>query len=123
MIGSARNAKAKIASAERVAAVGSRAYPRLDLVEAFVVTLPDGAVVVSRGARSVDGFAELATSDFEVVVPSRLDPYGPKPGARSDAGFRRRSIPSLDGNSLKEQSIGFAGHSRVVTCFEVFEIV
>ncbi len=44
----------------RVAIVGSRSYPRPDLVEAFVADLPDGSVVVSGGARGADTFAEEA---------------------------------------------------------------
>ena len=38
----------------RVAVVGSRDYPDLDAVRAFVHSLPQGTVVVSGGARGVD---------------------------------------------------------------------
>ena len=41
-----------------VAIVGSRDYPRLDLVRAFVRSLPEDACVVSGGARGVDQAAE-----------------------------------------------------------------
>src|SRR5262249_41900095 len=56
--------------AERIAIVGSRAYPRLDLVEAFVASLPPGTVVLSGGARGVDTVAEIAARErrLEVVV-------------------------------------------------------
>jgi hypothetical protein len=55
---------------DRVAIVGSRAYPRLDLIEAFVASLPAGTVVVSGGARGVDSVAEIAARDrgLDVVV-------------------------------------------------------
>lgn len=54
----------------RIAIVGSRAYPRLDLVEAFVAALPVGTIVVSGGARGVDTVAEIVARDrgLEVIV-------------------------------------------------------
>ncbi len=44
----------------QIAIVGSRSYPRPDLVEAFVADLPDDTVVISGGARGADTFAEEA---------------------------------------------------------------
>lgn len=45
---------------DRIAIVGSRAYPRPSVVETFVAGLPAGAVVVSGGAPGVDSIAEHA---------------------------------------------------------------
>lgn len=42
----------------KVAIVGSRDYPRLDLVRQFVRNLPENAIVVSGGARGVDKTAQ-----------------------------------------------------------------
>lgn len=47
-----------IAPEERVAIVGSRAFPNRDLVTRFVRALPPGTIVVSGGARGVDQWAE-----------------------------------------------------------------
>jgi len=51
------------------AVVGSREYPRLDLVRAFVSKLPHGSVVISGAARGVDATAEDAglANGLEVV--------------------------------------------------------
>src|SRR6266704_7033454 len=43
---------------ERVAIVGSRGYPNLEEVMAYVGTLPLGTVVISSGARGVDQAGE-----------------------------------------------------------------
>jgi hypothetical protein len=43
-----------------VAVVGSRGYPRLDLVEKFIQALPPGTTLVSGGAPGVDTIAETA---------------------------------------------------------------
>jgi hypothetical protein len=45
---------------QRVAFIGSRTFPAPDLVARFVAKLPEGAVVVSGGARGVDTWAEEA---------------------------------------------------------------
>jgi hypothetical protein len=54
----------------RIAIVGSRQFPRLDLVEAFVVSLAPGTVVVSGGAQGVDNAAERAARacGLEVII-------------------------------------------------------
>lgn len=55
---------------DRIAIVGSRRFPRLELVEAFVVSLAPGTVVVSGGAEGVDSAAERAARarGLEVIV-------------------------------------------------------
>lgn len=45
---------------ERVAVVGARNHPNLDLVREYVRSLPDGTVVVSGGADGVDTAAREA---------------------------------------------------------------
>jgi hypothetical protein len=47
-----------VAAPISVAVIGSREYPRLDLVEKFVASLPRGTRVVSGGAPGVDATAE-----------------------------------------------------------------
>lgn len=44
----------------KLALIGSRDYPALDLVRRFIVDLPADTVVVSGGARGVDSAAEDA---------------------------------------------------------------
>lgn len=61
-------------SPERVAIVGSRNYPDLEEVRAYVGTLPLGTVVVSGGARGVDLAAENAAGSYGLRVVS----YRPK---------------------------------------------
>lgn len=53
-----------------IAIVGSRSYPRPDLVQAYVAALPEGCAVVSGGAPGVDSTAEAAarTAGLETVV-------------------------------------------------------
>lgn len=41
----------------RIAIVGSRDYPRWDVIRKYIATLPAGTVVVSGGARGVDSVA------------------------------------------------------------------
>ena len=59
-----------------VAIVGSRDYPRLDLVRAFVRSLPEDACVVSGGARGVDQAAELTGQDAGLKVLSLRPEHG-----------------------------------------------
>jgi len=42
----------------KVAIVGSRTYPRLELVATYVLSLPDTTVIISGGAQGVDKTAE-----------------------------------------------------------------
>lgn len=51
-----------ISPGERVAIVGSRAFPNPELVTGFVRALPPGTIVVSGGARGVDRWAEEAAA-------------------------------------------------------------
>jgi hypothetical protein len=67
----------------RIAIVGSRDFPRRDLVEQFVGALPAGSIVVSGGARGVDSFAEEAARrrGLEVrVLRADWDRLGAKAG-------------------------------------------
>ena len=68
---------------DRTAIVGSRSYPRSDVVEAFVAALPAGTVVVSGSAPGVDSIAEHAAKarGLEVTVfPADWDRHGRKAG-------------------------------------------
>ena len=53
-----------------IAIVGSRHFPRLDLVEAFVASLAPETVVISGGAQGVEDAAERAARarGLEVIV-------------------------------------------------------
>ena len=55
---------------KRIAIVGSRDFKRLDLVRAFVDSLPLDVVVVSGGARGVDRAAELRAAVRGIEVQS-----------------------------------------------------
>lgn len=55
---------------ERVAIVGSRDYPALGEVTAYVESLPAGTVVVSGGTRGVDQTAEKAARARGLTVVS-----------------------------------------------------
>lgn len=74
---------------ETVAIVGSRDYPRLDLVRRYIETLPEDTVIVSGGAKGVDEVAvtwakwcELSTVEY---LPE-WEKYG------KSAGFRRNEL-------------------------------
>lgn len=43
-----------------IAIIGSRTYPRMDLVTAYVNALPSNSIIISGGARGVNRTAELA---------------------------------------------------------------
>ena len=47
---------------QRIAIIGSRAFPAPELVERFVAELPVSAVVVSGAARGVDTWAKEAAN-------------------------------------------------------------
>lgn len=73
----------------RVAVVGSRAWPDLWIVTAFVSTLEPGTVVVSGGADGVDSAAERAAKEFGLETEI-LRPVWYRNGALDrGAGFRR----------------------------------
>ena len=88
------------ARGERVAVVGSRAHPNLDIVHAYVRSLPPGTVVVSGGAEGVDRAAEEAAiecglcvivcepvPEIEVML---LEPH-------DDGAHRHRARPAIAG--------------------------
>jgi hypothetical protein len=69
----------------RIAIVGSRDFPVLDAVRAFVNRLPSSAIVVSGGARGVDQVAETAARERGLqvdVYPADWDTYGKSAGMR-----------------------------------------
>lgn len=66
-----------------VAIVGSRGYPDLAQVRAFVRALPVGTTIVSGGARGVDQEAVLAAAARglkTIVFPANWEKYGKKAG-------------------------------------------
>jgi hypothetical protein len=66
-----------------IAIVGSRDYPRPDLVRAFVAGLPTDCVVVSGGAPGVDATAEAAALEAglaTLIFPADWDGLGRKAG-------------------------------------------
>lgn len=74
---------------ERVAIIGSRKFPQLKAVEAFVDGLPAGTVVISGGAVGVDLTAEIAakTRGLEVIsFPAQWGLHGRR------AGFIRNQL-------------------------------
>lgn len=74
----------------RVGIVGSRNFPDLWMVSAFVSTLPLGAVVVSGGAQGVDTMAAAAALDRNLEVEIHR-PVWKLPNGTTDrgAGFKR----------------------------------
>jgi hypothetical protein len=70
----------------RIAIVGSRGYPDLDEVRAFVRSLPSGTVVVSGGAHGVDAVAENEARKCGLTVDIYLADWKNRGGA---AGFLR----------------------------------
>ena len=59
----------------RLGIVGSRSFPRLDLVVAYVESLPKGTVVVSGGAIGVDLIAQTTAKECGLeVFPCDPDP-------------------------------------------------
>ncbi|MBE9556584.1 MAG: DNA-processing protein DprA [Proteobacteria bacterium] len=66
-----------------IAIVGSRDYPRPDLVREFVARLPADCVLVSGGARGVDAMVEeaaLAAGLKTLIFHADWDWLGPKAG-------------------------------------------
>lgn len=56
--------------AERVAIVGSREHPRLEMVREYVRSLPAASVVLSGAARGVDAAAEAAAIERGLMTRS-----------------------------------------------------
>ena len=74
----------------RIAIVGSRDYPRLDLVARYVAALPDGTVVVSGGARGVDSVAAGAARARGLEVAEHLPDW--KTYGRAAGMVRNKAI-------------------------------
>lgn len=73
----------EIPERRRIAIVGSRDYPDLPSVRAFVRSLPDNAVIVSGGARGVDQEAERAAKARglrTMIFPADWRTYGRRAG-------------------------------------------
>lgn len=72
----------------KIAIVGSRNYPDLNAVMAYVNSLPKDTIVVSGGAKGVDSVAEYTARmrglQVEIYKPD-WDKYG------KSAGFRRNA--------------------------------
>lgn len=76
----------------RIAIVGSRDYPRLDLVREAVKNFPVHTVLVSGGARGVDKMAEEAADvyGFNKII---FKPHWRKGGKYNPAaGFERNGL-------------------------------
>lgn len=72
----------------RIAIVGSRKYPNLDLVRQYVTALPADTIVVSGAAKGVDETAEQAARERGLQVESY-----PADWSRGKlAGFQRNSV-------------------------------
>ncbi len=73
----------------RVAVVGSRSFPDLDLVREYVRSLPEGAIIVTGGARGVDKTAEEEAQKRGLIV--EVYPAAWRKFGRYDptAGFER----------------------------------
>ena len=72
----------------RVAVIGSRKFPDLDLVSAFVKDLPPGTMVVSGGAPGVDAAAEFAARLAHLptlTFRADWDRFGKSAGMRRNA--------------------------------------
>ena len=74
--------------AMKIAIVGSRNFYPMSLVEKFIATLPDDAIVVSGGASGVDSWAEVYAKQRGLqteIYPAMWSTYG------KSAGFRRNA--------------------------------
>ena len=77
----------------RIAIVGSRNWPQLELVERYVQGLDDGTVVVSGGARGVDLVAEM-TARRSGLIQVVVHPAWARDDGTTDrsAGHRRNEL-------------------------------
>lgn len=81
----------------RVAIVGSRDYPDLGDVVAYVRALPGDTVIISGGARGVDRVAEHAAFQRGMttrIYPAEWERYG------KQAGYRRNQQIVADADRL-----------------------
>lgn len=89
---------------ERVAIVGSREHPKLDMVRDYVRFLPEGTVIVSGGADGVDSVAVAQAKQhshlgWDVFPPSeRIPTYGAH--SARDRLLYRNTLIALDCNRM-----------------------
>ncbi|MDR3736695.1 MAG: SLOG family protein [Acidobacteriaceae bacterium] len=81
-----------------VAVIGSRRYPRLDLVDAAVASLAPGVVIISGGAEGVDHQAEEAAR--QCGLPIRVFPADWKNQGRKAGPLRNAQIVAAAGRVL-----------------------
>ncbi len=79
----------------RLAIVGSRAYPELDRVRAYVATLPADTVIVSGGASGVDSAAAAAARAHGLQLVEHLPDYASH-GARAPLVRNERIAADVD---------------------------
>jgi len=81
---------------KKVAIVGSRNYPNLDLVDAYVRALDPECVIVSGGAQGVDLTAEHAAESVGIKTIIHLPDWSQGKGA----GFIRNSLIVADADII-----------------------
>lgn len=81
----------------KVGIVGSRSYPRLDLVAEFVNSLPPDSVIISGGARGVDCAAVQAAKVRGLAFKIH---YPDWEGQGKKAGFLRNRLIVGDATAL-----------------------
>lgn len=105
-----KTADFKIVDAERVAIIGSRDWTDRKAVAWFVDSLPVYTIIVSGGARGVDGFAEIAARarGMRVVIyPADWQKHGKRAGFLRNATIVEncdRVVAFWDGESRGTKS-------------------
>lgn len=90
---------------KHIAIVGSRNYPRLDLVRDYVLELPQDVCIVSGGAQGVDKAAEVAAQNRNIqtlIFYPDWNKYGKSAGMRRNADIVQNChelVAFWDGNS------------------------
>lgn len=84
-------------SRRKIAIVGSRGYPDMDAVKAFVNSLPPDTIIISGGAMGVDQVAENTARERGFTVISILPDYAAFPG-------RLRYAPIARNRTIVEQA-------------------
>jgi len=100
----------------KVAVVGSRDYPNLEQVRAFVASLPEGTEVFTGGARGVDRAAELTARAHHlrvVVVVAQWHVYGKKAGY-----IRNAELVAQVDKVVAFWYAGSKGTAHVIRCAE-----
>lgn len=67
----------------KIAIVGSREFPDMDLVREFVRSLPEDTIIISGGARGVDRVAEEEAKKLAMITeiyPADWQQYGKRAG-------------------------------------------